>query len=260
MFPVYVLEEDTVLPQEGTFYVVASNGLFIHKQTGILNSVAKVENIPFLREYASSLDLNLPKIPLEISWKIQNFFKNVVHKYSTEATVTLYYNKENRKYRVHVPKQFCSHASVHYEKIAFSHLESMKDFLCVGTIHSHCDFAAFHSGVDVGDELDFDGIHITFGNNDRDVFSISASVVANSDRMLVHACGVMSGVEEVEEGYFKFNSIDEKLKLKWINESKNWIDQVVVSTQHVPQLKFEVFDDILIDQESGVVTNVNSEV
>lgn len=33
----------------------------------------------------------------------------------------------------------------------------------IGTIHSHCDFAAFHSGVDDADEINFDGLHITVG-------------------------------------------------------------------------------------------------
>lgn len=32
-----------------------------------------------------------------------------------------------------------------------------------GTIHSHCEMNAFHSGVDDADELDFDGLHITIG-------------------------------------------------------------------------------------------------
>lgn len=33
-----------------------------------------------------------------------------------------------------------------------------------GTIHSHCNFSAFHSSVDDADENDFEGLHITIGN------------------------------------------------------------------------------------------------
>jgi proteasome lid subunit RPN8/RPN11 len=53
----------------------------------------------------------------------------------------------------------------------------------VGTIHSHCDFSAFHSGVDTDDEADFDGLHITLGHVNRNAFSMVSSAAINANRI-----------------------------------------------------------------------------
>ena len=76
----------------------------------------------------------------------------------------------------------------------------MEGYLRVGTIHSHCDFGAFHSGTDINDEADFDGLHVTFGHNNRDIFTISASIVVNNIRKSVEPMDFIEGVEKKEVG------------------------------------------------------------
>lgn len=58
-----------------------------------------------------------------------------------------------------------------------------------GTIHSHCNFNAFHSGVDDADEKEFDGLHITIGNV-RSGWSYSA-------RVMLQGCEFKQDIEEI---------------------------------------------------------------
>jgi hypothetical protein len=64
----------------------------------------------------------------------------------------------------------------------------------VGTIHSHCDFSAFHSGTDTFDESTFDGIHITLGHVNRDQFSMCASMAFNDQRQQMEPENCCTGV------------------------------------------------------------------
>lgn len=60
-----------------------------------------------------------------------------------------------------------------------------------GTIHSHCDFSAFHSGVDDADEKKFDGLHITIGHVKKDqAWSYSA-------RYMVRTCPIKVEMEKL---------------------------------------------------------------
>lgn len=209
MYPVIVLEEDTVLPSEGTYYIVAANGFFLKKNTGIVACLTAVRNIPFLAEITNiaDLQLNLPKLPAKSTWAIKELFKRVVATHHSEANTQLYYNKETKEFQVRVPKQAVSHSGVSYDNLRVD-IEENPDpsFLLVGTIHSHCDFAAFHSNTDVHDEEDFDGLHVTFGHNNEDIFSISACIVVNGKRQQVKPEDHLEGIEPVgEKGYYKLS-------------------------------------------------------
>lgn len=198
-FPVHIYEEGMELPKTGTYFLVSGNGLWLHKDTGIVRAFVPVSNISVLQELDAEawVDCNLPKLPACFTRQIKTFFQKVVEKYRTEASVTLYYSKEEEKYKIHVPRQTVSHGGVQYRRAAMTHLEGMEGYLRVGTIHSHCDFGAFHSGTDVGDEQDFDGVHLTFGHNDKEEFTISASVVVNGYRLKVDPTKLIDGVEPV---------------------------------------------------------------
>lgn len=196
-FPVYIYEEGMELPKEGTYFLVSGNGLWLHKDTGIVRAFVPVDNISVLQELNAEawVECNLPKLSFKFVWQIQSFFKKVVKKHRSEATTTLYYNKDEKKFKVHIPEQLVSHAGVQYRRSGFTGLEGLESYLPVMTIHSHCDFGAFHSGTDIGDEKDFDGVHCTFGHNNRnDGFSISASVVVNGIRLKVNPLKVLDGI------------------------------------------------------------------
>lgn len=208
LFPVYVYEEGVELPDEGTYYVIAGNGTYLHKDTGLVRCFVKVKNVPSLPDLdaASWVSLNLPKLPEEDVQKIKQFFSQVVKLHRTEASTTLYFNKETQTFKVHVPEQSVSHGGVQYtRKLTEEEMPEYEGYLRVGTIHSHCDFGAFHSGTDVGDEEDFDGLHVTFGNNGDDEFTISASVVVNGKRTKVDPLNVLDGIKHVRDDLYVLN-------------------------------------------------------
>jgi len=110
--------------------------------------------------------------------------------YKSEAIVLLFYNKEKKTYKVYVPEQEVSaaHCSYKIEK-------TIKDYMLIGSIHSHASMSAFHSGVDVDDEEKFDGIHITVGKVDEEFFDIVSSIAINGTRVPVVAADYIDGLE-----------------------------------------------------------------
>lgn len=126
------------------------------------------------------------------------YFKAVYQEHKTECAGILLYNKEKEAWKFFIPIQlFCTHSAVTYvdplilrmdlktaqqKKIQDTIKEDPKllamqqeieerfdqlldkGYEKAGSIHSHCDFSAFHSGVDDADEFGFDGLHITIGN------------------------------------------------------------------------------------------------
>ena len=201
MFPVHVYDGGR-LPDEGTHFVVAGNGIWLHKDTDVASGYVQVPAISFLPDLPDAgLRVKLPKVPAKHVWRIKEFFSRVVAEFNSEAETTLYYNRETGDFKVLVPKQTVSYGGVRYERSGTSHLKDMAGYLCVGTIHSHCTFNAFHSGVDDADEDGFDGLHVTFGHNDKAEFSISASVVLNGNRFKIAPDACLEGVEPVGDRF-----------------------------------------------------------
>jgi len=241
-FPVHIYEEGMELPKEGTYFLVSGNGLWLHKDTGIVRAFVPVSNISVLQELNAEawVDCKLPKLPACHVFQIKTFFQKVVEKHRAEASVTLYFSKSEGKYKIHIPRQSVSHGGVHYRRLALTHLEGMKDYLRVGTIHSHCDFGAFHSGTDVGDEEDFDGIHCTFGHNDRNEFTISVSMVVNGHRWKVDPCKVLEGIDPArvesrpggfwrrpeQTAYFTLSPVPDEKKDEWCANIEDWLKKV----------------------------------
>ena len=231
MYPIYIYENNLELPEDGTYFVVAGNGIWLHKDTGIVKAFVPVDSISFLEDLDAEafIQCTLPKIPAKQVWRIKTFFKKIVEKYRSEASTSLYFNKETSEFKIHVPQQNVSHGGVNYRREGLTHIEGMENFLCVGTIHSHCDFGAFHSGTDIGDEEDFDGLHCTFGHNNLDEFSISASVVVNGVRLAVDPLDVLEGIEPVldQEGKYKLAQLAPELEAEWLSGiEEEWVPKV----------------------------------
>jgi hypothetical protein len=240
-FPVYIYEEGLDLPQEGTYFVVAGNGCWLHKDMPLVRCFVPVDKISVLQEIddRTMISCKLPKIPQVIVYRVKQFFAEVVRRYHTEANVILYYNKEKNLYQAVPSKQSVSMGGVHYKRKGVTEMPGMEGFLRVGTIHSHCDFGAFHSGTDIGDERDFDGLHCTFGHNDKDTFTISASIVVNAHRASVDPMKVMEGITpsdgemrlaDKHHAHDKWFSLAEPAnpedKVNWMNHIESWMSTV----------------------------------
>jgi len=269
LFPVYIYEEGLELPSEGTYYLVSGNGLWLHKDTGIVSAFIPVDNISVLEELNAKthVDMNMPKLPAKQVYKIKKFFQEVVALHHAESATILYYNKRTNEFKIQVTDQSVSHGGVNYKRIGLSHTEDMGEFLRVGTIHSHCDFGAFHSGTDIGDEEDFDGLHCTFGHNDKDEFTITASIVVNGHRLAVDPMTVLEGIQPVvktaetsvykkfsrQDDFFLLETPSEDVVNEWESEKDQWMSHVKSSSKSTFSWLFkDPIDDDEINEGSKV--------
>lgn len=194
MYKVFVHDgKNKELPDEDIYYIVGKDGTFLKKNLGLMESLVPVDKVQGLLEVQCAAIIHIPKIPATMFAKIYEFFKAVYEEHKSEAVVLLFYNQKTQKYKVVAPSQEVSGAACDYNKGI-----TIKGLTMIGTIHSHGNMSAFHSGTDDKDEKVFDGLHITIGNVNSDYCSISTSVVANGYRAMYEESDYIEGVEEVE--------------------------------------------------------------
>lgn len=210
-YPIYLYEEGVELPKNERYYVVTKTGIYFNKNTKAGNALVPVDGIPWLEEPDLEMRLTLPKVPARILAQALTFFRKVFDKYGAESYVTLMYSAKINQYQLYCPKQTVSRSSVNYDRTDQLSYEERKkdDWQMVGTIHSHCDFSAFHSGTDVDDESTFDGIHITLGHVNKNQISIASSVAINEKReeLLPEKCcsGVVRAVVTDDDKFMSFS-------------------------------------------------------
>jgi hypothetical protein len=182
------------IPSDDTCYIVGKNGIYLKKTLDLIESLTPVDKISFLEDVPTFAKMKIPKLPTKLFGNILGFFRDVYKLYSSESIVLLYYNKEEKVYKVFVPEQEVTGASLSYKSN-----QTMKNHLLVGSIHSHASMSAFHSGTDVHDEEKFDGLHITIGKvNDKDFFDICGSIAVNGMRVAIDPIEYVLGLEHRE--------------------------------------------------------------
>jgi len=178
MFRVHI-NDDGKIPEDDICFIVAANGTFIKKKLDLIEAVVPASMIPGLMPVTPYIKLDIPKIPGSTFGRIVDFFRKVYELYKAEAVVLLHLDRRSGKYQVQVPFQTVTGGSVNYERTG-----SFKGCTLIGTIHSHPSFNAFHSATDQTDEEHFDGLHITVGYINANLFTISSSVVVNGHRIM----------------------------------------------------------------------------
>jgi hypothetical protein len=246
------LDGETELPATGTYYVVASNGMFLNKDTGLVRAMVKVEGIAILKSLKPSAELRLPMIPSTIIAQSLLFFRRVYSQHHSEAITLLYYSKEKGEFMVDAPPQETHFAGLKYEPLAkFGDL----GFQLVGTIHSHCDFGAFHSGTDINDEKNFDGIHITLGRVDQPYFTNSVTIAVNNNRFKVDAEKAIVGIKKVEyqptalSKYRRMLGVPRNDLGVFSDDRHNWLDRFIDGADNffTPVCTDQFYDLILPD-------------
>jgi hypothetical protein len=192
------------------------------------------------------------QFPVDQFRYVMRYFQAIYDKFKTEAAVILMLNQQTKEWRtLFVLQAGAREGSVIYaqpaitadnipnprdkaiieavleDAVAAAYQKDIYDryntwysegFRIFGTIHSHCDFGAFHSGTDDADELHFDGLHITIGNV-RSGWSYSARYMASKGAFKIDIERIL-GVEnmkEVEEGVNEIEVEDEHLNLMMPN-------------------------------------------
>lgn len=251
--PVYIYEEGVELPTEGMYYIVAGNGLFLRKDCGLIYTTIPVSTVAFIPDFKpeEGVGHRLAKIPADLLGKIVSFFHRVVQQYTTEAIVLLYYNEESKQYKLLVPEQIVSHGGIKYAQKALTHELDYQGFVPIGTVHSHCNFDAFHSGVDVHDEEDWDGLHITVGHNDKVAVSVVASVVVNGRRQPIDPETILEGIVKTGENYRpSIQSVDSEEIDAWMEKVHDWAS--LEKWQAIPFMLGGIDDEVMLPTKETV--------
>lgn len=162
------------------YYIHALEGDFLYRNTQIGTVLLKeTKRPPTLGRigYAGGVfTWKGEKIPGSLISQAHDFFRRIYETHHAEAEVLITMHNTTGAFRLFVPYQRVSHAGV---KSVYEPTHVHKDYTVVGTLHSHCDFSAFHSGTDSGDASDMDGIHFTIGHVNADTPEIVVMVAMN---------------------------------------------------------------------------------
>jgi hypothetical protein len=194
MFPVFMKKKGDAPPEVASHYIIAKNGVFLKKGNWWMDAVVPVKQIAVLEEQSIKLALKIKPITSVVLTKAWRFFQAIYEKHHSESAVLLHYS-EKLGWELTVPKQSATFAHVDYEMT-----DRITGYSLIGTMHSHSSMSAFHSGTDIGDEAQVDGVHITFGDlNEAERFSLDPEVVVNGTRFVLPP-EYMEGMKQVTEG------------------------------------------------------------
>ena len=132
-----------------------------------------------IKDTKVSLDWLGPKIPQNVWYEVTSFLKWTYDQYKSESQVRLFVSPTLRTWKAWAfPQQAKTGMSaleldneMAREQRAALQLNP-PDWLYFGTVHHHCSMGAFQSGTDRENEEKQDGLHITVGNLDKDVYDI----------------------------------------------------------------------------------------
>lgn len=161
LFGVVLPEKDPnnlPIPTRGPYFVPAKQGWMVHKKFHwgrVLTPVKEAEALHDREPYLWP-EINLPIELLGQAWA---FFAAIYELHKSEAMVDITWS-EKHGYRLFCPPQRATSGGVHAKR-TLEHYQGQ----IVGTIHSHCNFGAFHSSTDTHDADGHDGLHITLGKN-----------------------------------------------------------------------------------------------
>jgi len=134
----------------------------VGRSVAVSDDPLPTDSFPGVKEEAY---YSMPKIPLELIDKLDEFFRLVHAQHGTESIVILTFDpskNDSSGWGVLVPEQ--TNTSVHCKYDADSIAILKPDHVIIaGSVHSHPEMSAYASGTDHADQADFDGIHITFG-------------------------------------------------------------------------------------------------
>ncbi len=161
------------------YYLIGQNGAYLHKKSLLGTSLIPTTKFPkALGEIKADKGIfwfTAERIPATLCAQIVSFFRRIWETHKAEAEVLLTFNPDTKEWRAFIPTQKVSTTSV---EMAYEPAHIKQGFYVVGTMHSHCNFSAFHSGTDINDAQNSgEGIHLTIGFVDRKVPQVVAMVM-----------------------------------------------------------------------------------
>jgi len=185
LIPIHIIEDEEGVKnvQDKYCFLLGANGVFIKKENVVFKVIQPYfsddskPNLPGLEEIDQEAFVLLPQMPVKFIKTFLDFFIWCKEEYDSEGFLYLYYNPSTKKYSVIPAEQEVTAGSVEYGTMP----NPPKDFIVVGTMHSHGNMGAFHSGTDHKDQTEMDGIHITVGKiNSEPEFDVKLYVNGTS--------------------------------------------------------------------------------
>lgn len=177
--------DDLPVPEQ-PYFLWTKDGMYLVKEGFLGISVIQTKltppNLGTLGNWKNGVFWYKAKpIPADVTSQAVDFFRQVWNKHKTEAEVLIIYNEhkpEGSQYRLFIPAQRVSGGSVHS---AYAPEDIPRGWFVIGSMHSHCNFSAFHSGTDTNDAATFNGVHITVGFLQRDKPEFAVMVSTNGE-------------------------------------------------------------------------------
>src|SRR6185295_12916503 len=137
---------DELPDSNAPYWVVSRDGLYLRKQTTLGPCLLPEDRFPAqfesLGKYKDGyFKYAAPRIPAHIISQALDFFRNVFADIHAEAEVLVLLNEETMEFSLFVPYQVVSGGSV---RSIYDQADLPEGLIVIGTIHSHCDFGAFH--------------------------------------------------------------------------------------------------------------------
>ena len=173
-------------------FVPSSDGkIYEVRNNRIGTFVAEADNVSLFTKVRAGFIPALPKIPYSILSEIIAFFKTfVTEKSENEAMANIYWSFEEEKYRVHVPKQKVSKASVD------TNLPDIDEdkFLLVMEVHSHNTMSAVFSKTDDMDEI-ATRLYTVIGRLDKVFPDMTTRVSVGGKHLTINPSIVFDGID-----------------------------------------------------------------
>lgn len=139
---------------DALFYWQREDDLYRVEKTEVACIVA-CEEFP----QKGSYHYNLPKIPQYLLEDIISIFRYVYQTYRTEILISIFWDREEKRYFINIPRQYVSSSSCDGRSFYLETPIDMKDGLArnvlVAEIHSHASYPAFWSDLDNAEEKGF---------------------------------------------------------------------------------------------------------
>lgn len=183
------------------YYMATKKGWMTNIPTLFGVAQTKMKEPPDL---ASDIDtgfiLNGKTFPEWAIIQAHSFFRAVWEKHQTESSLYILYDRHTEEFRLWCPEQYVTGASVNHQMGTLP-----SGWNAIGTIHSHCNFGAFHSGTDTHDMAGMPGLHITIGHVDQDKPEYALALSMNDSKFDVQ-------YDEIIESSIDLPNIDALVK------------------------------------------------
>ncbi|MDE2233237.1 MAG: Mov34/MPN/PAD-1 family protein [Patescibacteria group bacterium] len=156
-------------------YIIDAKGWKLYRRNCVSTAVVAITSLDKAPIITELCEYKAAKVPITLINQIVAFFREVYKRHSSEAVGYLYY--KDQQWQFIVPDQTVSVASCNYGAAPV-----INSWRLAGTIHSHGNMAAFHSGTDCKDETNFDGLHITIGRLSDPQPEFACSLVTQGTR------------------------------------------------------------------------------